>query len=163
MSYSIRPIRPDDKDALASFTRGLSDKSRLRRFLGPKPKLSARELVYLTEVDYRRHVALVAVDEADRIVGVARYAAGPDEVASADVAFAIADSWQGRGLGTALGRQLVATAAINGMRELRAWTFADNLPARRLLRRLGFSRPRTEAGVTEYRLSLSAVEPPLAA
>ena len=73
-----RPIKPADRDALADGFARLSAKSRYRRFLGPKPTLSARELTYLTEVDHVTHEAVVAFDEADgRMVGVARYAVWP--------------------------------------------------------------------------------------
>ena len=57
---------PDDKPGSRRFFARLSDESRRRRFLGPKPKLSARELAFLTEVDQCRHVALVAVDRDGR-------------------------------------------------------------------------------------------------
>ena len=70
-----RQIRPADREALADGFARLSAKSRYRRFLGPKPTLSQRELRYLTEVDHVTHEAIVAFDAADgRMVGVARYA-----------------------------------------------------------------------------------------
>src|SRR5215212_1825531 len=100
---TARPIRPDDKDALVAFFARLSPESRRRRFLAPKPRLTARDLVLLTEVDGRAHVALVALDREGAIVGVARYAGWPDCPERADVAFAVADDWHGRGLGTVLG------------------------------------------------------------
>ena len=87
-AFSIRPIAPDDKPALAAFFSQLSEESRRRRFLGPKPKLSARELAFLTEVDQCRHVALVAVDDAGAIIGVGRYATWHDSPDRAEMAFA---------------------------------------------------------------------------
>ena len=56
----IRPIRADDKRMLTDGLRRLSDESVHRRFLMPKPSFSRAELRYLTEVDGRDHVALVA-------------------------------------------------------------------------------------------------------
>ena len=90
MPVPIRSIQPGDKARLAAFFSRLSDESRRRRFLGPKPKLSARELEFLTEVDQCRHVALVALDE-DAIVGVGRYAIwhdSPDLAALTGTTFA---------------------------------------------------------------------------
>src|SRR4051812_50162136 len=61
----IRPIAPDDKALLQDGLQRLSPESVRRRFLGPKARLSAAELRYLTEVDGRDHIALVAVGGAD--------------------------------------------------------------------------------------------------
>ena len=132
-AFTFRPIEADDKAALSCFFRRLSDESRRRRFLGPKPKLSGRDLAFLTEVDQRRHVALVALDAADAIVAVARYAAWPDEPGRAEMAFAVVDEWHGRGLGTALGDRLVAHARASGLTALTGSTFALNAPAKALL------------------------------
>src|SRR3954452_11897132 len=132
---SARPIRPDDKDALLAFFARLSPESRRRRFLAPKPRLTARDLVFLTEVDGRAHVALVALDRGGAIVGVARYAAWRDRPDRADVAFAVADDWHARGLGTELGKRLVDHARRAGVAALTGSTLSENAPARSLVRR----------------------------
>lgn len=155
----IRPIRPDDKAALTAFFERLSPESRRRRFLAPKPRLTARDLAFLTEVDGRDHVALVAVDPDDGIVGVARYAAWRDGSGMAEIAFAVAEDWHGRGLGSALGSRLVEHAGRSGLAGLTASTFVENLPARALLRRLGFAHARTSDGVAEYEHGLGAALP----
>ena len=152
---TIRPIAPDDKPALATFFSRLSEESRRRRFLGPKPKLSARELAFLTEVDQCRHVALVAVDTAGAIIGVGRYATWADSPDRAEMAFAVLDEWHGRGLGTALGNRLVAQARASGLATLTGSTFALNVPAKALLKRLGFRPKGISSGVADYELSLA--------
>lgn len=142
----IRQLEPSDRAGLAALFERLSPESRRRRFLGPKPELSARELTYLTTVDHCWHEALVAVDLRDgSLAGVARYAGLPDRPAAADTALAVADALQQRGIGTVLGRRLVGRARENGFETLTATTMWDNPPARALLRRLGF-RPRTSQG-----------------
>ncbi len=158
-AFSIRPIAPDDKPALAAFFSHLSEESRRRRFLGPKPKLSARELAFLTEVDQCRHVALVAVDDAGAIIGVGRYATWHDSPDRAEMAFAVVDEWQGRGLGTELGNRLVARARASGLDALTGSTFAFNAPAKALLKRLGFLPKGIASGVADYELSLRASLP----
>ena len=160
---AARPIEPGDKPALASFFARLSDESRYRRFLGPKPKLSSRDLAFLTEVDGDRHVALVALDGDGAIVGVARYAAWLDRPGHSEIAFAVADDWHGRGLATALVERLVAHAGRAGIATLTASTLADNAAAQALLRRFGFSLRRTSAGVAEFELELVPVALPAAA
>jgi hypothetical protein len=68
----IRPIRPEDRDALADGVRQLSSESRYRRFLVPAAELSERDLRYLTEVDHHDHEALVALEPgSDHGIGAA--------------------------------------------------------------------------------------------
>jgi GNAT superfamily N-acetyltransferase len=153
---TIRPIEPGDKDRLAAFFSRLSDETRRRRFLGPKPKLSPRELQFLTEVDQCRHVALVAVDADDAIVGVGRYATWHDSPDRAEMAFVVLDAWQGHGLGTRLGEHLVARARTSGIAALTGSTFATNTPAKALLKRLGFLPKGISAGIADYELALGA-------
>lgn len=153
---TVRPIEGGDKDALADLFARLSDRSRRRRFLSPKPHLSARELAYLTEVDHRRHEALVAVAPDGAFAGVARYACAPGVDDEADVAFAVADAWHGIGIGTDLACRLVAAARANGIARLTATTLAENRPAHRLLRGLGFTVHGADSSGVDFELSLGA-------
>lgn len=151
----VRAIRAEDAPRVADAFATFSDRTRYQRFLGPKPKLSGAELRYLTDVDQRRHVALAAVDPADgAFVGIARYATGPGETETADVAVVIADAWQGRGLGTLLMRELIARAAANGIARLTGTTLHDNPAARALLRRVGFRTASIGGGLVELELEL---------
>jgi RimJ/RimL family protein N-acetyltransferase len=150
----VRPIDAEDRDAFSTWFGRLSPESRRRRFHGPKPKLSARELTYLTEVDHVTHTALVAIDEAGRLIGEARYATGEPESRSADIAVTVTDAWQGRGIGTRLARLLVAAARANGMTRLTALTLPDNEAAISLVRRLGFRLKAVERDAVEFELAL---------
>jgi RimJ/RimL family protein N-acetyltransferase len=152
----IRPIRASDKDALLDLFERLSPQSRFRRFLAPKPRMPRRELAYLTEVDHRAHEALVAVDADGAFVGVARYACGFGETEVADVAFAVADAWQGRGIARELARRLTEHARRSGITRLHATTLPDNRPARRLLAGAGFQAIGIDGGVLELELDLMA-------
>ena len=151
---TARRIRPADKPALARFFHRLSDESRRRRFLAPKPKLTARDLAFFTEIDHDRHVALVALDRDGSIVAVARYATWHGHHDRAEIAFAVADRWHGRGLGSALAGRLVEHARRSGLAVLTASTLSENSAAHALLRRLGFTPVRTSAGVADYELVL---------
>ena len=152
--FTARPIHADDKPALLAFFERLSDESRYRRFLGPKPRLTARDLAFLTEVDHCRHVALVAVDRSAAIVGVARYNAWSDRPGHAEFAVAVVDEWHGRGLGSALTEALLAHARRTHVVALTGSALYENSPARALLRRFGFRRVGIAAGVAEYELAL---------
>jgi RimJ/RimL family protein N-acetyltransferase len=152
-----RQIRPTDREALADGFARLSAKSRYRRFLGPKPTLSERELTYLTDVDHVTHEAIVAFDAADgRMVGVARYAVWHGTDDTADIAVTIADDWHGRGLGSALAARVVRCARANGIRRITGSTLWDNIAASALMRRLGFRAVGSGDGALEFRLDLAA-------
>ena len=152
---TTRRIRPEDKPAVARFFGRLSDESKRRRFLAPKPKLTTRDLAFLTEVDHDRHVALVALDRDGAIVAVARYAAWPGHRDRAEIAFAVVDAWHGRGLGSALAERLVEHARRSGLATLTASTLSENAAAHALLRRLGFLPVRVSSGVAEYELAVA--------
>jgi len=157
----VRPIDPADRGPLADAFERLSDLSRHRRFLGPKRRLTTRELEYLTEVDHVTHEALVVIDEATgHIVGVGRYATGTGAGTVADMALAVADAWQRRGIGHALAMRVVERARANGITRLTGTTLADNLRARSLLDRLGFSLLGAGGGVVELALDVPRATAP---
>jgi RimJ/RimL family protein N-acetyltransferase len=151
----IRPLERSDRAGLLGLFARLSPESRQRRFLGPKPRLSERELDYFSDIDHVSHEALVAIHpREDAIVGVARYAQFHDEDRVADVAVAVADNVQRMGIGTALTTRLVQRARSNHFNALRAATVWENRPARALMRRLGFRDRARERGELEYELAL---------
>ena len=150
----VRPIDGRDRDAFSAWFGRLSDESRRRRFLAPKPRLSARELSYLTEVDHVSHTALVAVDASGQLIGEARYATASPEDRTADFAVTVADEWQGRGVGSRLAARLVEAARANGMTRLTAITLWENGAAISLLHRLGFLRTGYDGDAIEYELAL---------
>src|SRR5919107_1663133 len=113
----VRPIEPEDRAALVAAFERLSPETRYRRFFGPVNELSRRALDHLTVVDHADHEALVALDEEDAIVGVARYVRiGEGE---AEPAIVIADDWQGRGLGSRLLALLVERARAERIERFR--------------------------------------------
>jgi RimJ/RimL family protein N-acetyltransferase len=100
-SIHIRAIRPDDRERLREHFHGLSEKSIYFRFFGLKRSLNDAELTRLTNLDFVDHVALAATlrdDRGERFIGVARYIRCPDR-SRAEVAFAVLDEHQGRGIG----------------------------------------------------------------
>ena len=152
----IRPIRPDDKAALADGLERLSPESRYRRFLRPVTSLNERELRYLTEVDYTNHFAWVAIDPdspGQPGLGVARYVRDPKDPEVAEAAVAVLDDHQGFGLGTILLQFLVASAIANGIRTFRGWVLGDNVEMLRPLERIG-ARRQPDHGVLQVEVDL---------
>jgi RimJ/RimL family protein N-acetyltransferase len=141
--------------------RHLSDESVQRRFLTLKRRFSRAELRYLTEVDGRDHVALVAEypgEPVRRLIAVARFVRLHDDPDAAEAAIVVADDWQRRGLGTLLAEQLAAEARRSGVSRFTATMASDNVPAQKLMRRLtAHLRPvPTGHGVSELVLELAA-------
>jgi RimJ/RimL family protein N-acetyltransferase len=134
----IRPIRPEDREELAAGMRRLSPESRYRRFLTPTSELSASQLRYLTEVDHRDHEALIAVEpRTGHGIGVARFVRSAGDPERAEVAVAVADSWHGRGVATALLHRLVERAREEGVRRFSAEILAENRPVLDLMDDIG--------------------------
>jgi acetyltransferase len=157
----IRPIRPDDKGMLETGLRYLSETSVQRRFLAPKRSFSRTELRYLTEVDGRDHVALVAESPgapARRLIAVARFVRLHDDPAAADAAIVVADDWQQRGLGSLLAEQLADEARQLGITRFTATMASDNVPARKLMLKLTrhLEQHHTGYGVSDVVLDLAA-------
>jgi RimJ/RimL family protein N-acetyltransferase len=151
----IRPIGPDDRALLEQGFALLSDESRYRRFLHPVKRLGERELDYFTKVDHTGHEALVALGpHGTEPVGVARYVR-LDDPESAEVAIAVVDAWQGKGVGTVLLHELVERAKDAGVRRFRAICLSDNAAVIDLLSRLGSTRvDHPEPGLAELTIDL---------
>jgi GNAT superfamily N-acetyltransferase len=152
----IRPIEPGDKDALARGFDRLSERSRYRRFLSPRGPLTDAELRYFTEVDHHDHEALVAVDpETGEGVGVARFIRSLEDRRIAELAVAVADDWQGRGVGTLLTAELAKRARDEGITCFTALALAENDAMLGLLQELGKVRTGpTQLGTVELAVDL---------
>ena len=141
--------------------RRLSDESVQRRFLTPKRSFSRAELRYLTEVDGRDHVALVAEHPSEpsrRLIAVARFVRLQDDPEAAEVAITVADDFQGRGLGSMLTEHLAHSARNRAIRRFTATMASDNVPAHRLMARLTdhLEQQHVGSGVDELVLDIAA-------
>jgi acetyl coenzyme A synthetase (ADP forming)-like protein len=134
----VRPIRPDDAKAHRAFFANQSPQSVHFRFFGPRSELSDREVTRFTTVDYHDRMAFVAFLR-DEMIAIGRYdrlAAGDE----AEVAFAVADQHQGRGLATLLLEYLATYAGGNGITRFAADTLIDNRSMLNVFQAAGFRR-----------------------
>jgi acetyltransferase len=170
----IRPVRPEDARELQRFYARLSPESRLRRFLGATSGLSDRQTQIFCLPDHRHDEGFVAVLPAGRSVArgrgrpseliVGHLCLEPDGVATAEVAIAVADEWQGYGIGRRLVDAGLDWARGAGITTFTATMFVDNPAIHRLLRGLGLrirSRFLTN-GVSEIRIDLESGAGPVA-
>jgi GNAT superfamily N-acetyltransferase len=153
----IRPIRADDKEQLKAGFERLSETSRYRRFLSPHDELSDEELRYFTEIDHHDHEALVAINpHTGEGVGVARYVRSEEDPEVAELAVAVVDDWQRRGVGTRLAAALADRAREEGITAFTGLVLADNQLMLNLADELGQVRtgPR-EHGTVELAIDLA--------
>jgi RimJ/RimL family protein N-acetyltransferase len=151
----IRPVRAADAQLVADGFARLSARSRELRFHAPKARLSAAELAYLTDIDHTDHEALGALTRDGQGAGIARYVRSAGDATSAEIAIAIVDEWQRRGLGTALIAQLSDRARQAGIERFTALVTADNSGVARLLRNLGARLVGRDGSFLEYEIPLA--------
>jgi GNAT superfamily N-acetyltransferase len=159
----LRHVRPSDAPELRRGFEQLAPESRYRRFFG-LTHLSDATLKYLTEVDCRDHVALVATTESPDLkrdigLGVARFVRLPGEPSVAEAAITVVDDAQRRGLGRLLATSLAEAARERGVHHFRAEVVADNGPMRAILDEIGAAARGTHAGVVTYDIDLGGLDP----
>lgn len=144
----IRAITPDDKDLLFEHFSGLSQSSRYTRFFGAKRTLTRDELARFTELDFDNQVGLTATmtdGDKERFIGVGRYFRTQDRT-RAEVAFAVLDEYQGRGIATLLLEHLRRIANASGIIEFTADVMASNHHMLDVFRDSGFQRKSFNQG-----------------
>jgi RimJ/RimL family protein N-acetyltransferase len=156
LRIEIRALRPDDRAGLLAALARVSAETLHRRFFMVKRTFTETEIDFFVNVDFVSHVALVAeVDDGGRreIVGGARYVAV--QPGTAEVAFAVIDAFQRRGISAALMRHLVTIARNAGLKEFIADVLPENVPMLKLFANSGLRVTlRHEPGVVHVRLGL---------
>jgi acetyltransferase len=143
---TIRPIRPEDAALVKKFVHDLSDESKYFRFMNSVQELTEEMLARLTQLDYSREMALIAVVEEigkEVELGVARYAINPDGN-TCEFALVIADNIAGKGLGQKLMVTLMDAARSHGLSIIEGEVLNNNHRMLKLMTRLGFTLKSSE-------------------
>ncbi len=148
---TIRPLAAGDVATIEALFARLGSRSRALRFGAAKPRLEPAELEALARVDGTHHALVAYLDGDPRPAGLAQLVR---DGASAEVAFAVADESQGRGLGRVLSRELTADARAAGIRELRATVRLENHRAVALMTRRPRVRMHRSGGECEFFVAL---------
>ena len=157
LNIFIRPIKISDEPRLKDFVYSLSDQSMYRRFMSRRTDMPHERLQQLVVIDYTREVALLAFatsdGDAELILGVGRYYIDPDRH-QAEVAFAVRDDHQARGIGTELLAYMTYLAKREGLLGFTAEVLAENKPMLHTFEKGGFDiRKTTVAGVCELTMT----------
>lgn len=137
--FRVRAIGPDDRDALAGFFAGLSPESRHARFHGAAAVVAPSVAAYFCGPDHDHREGLVAesADAGGRIEIIGHVCIEPVGSGVAEMAIAVADSWQQRGVGRALLRAAIDWARANGFETLSASMLCGNAAILGLVRSTG--------------------------
>jgi ribosomal protein S18 acetylase RimI-like enzyme len=133
---TVRLLQDGDTATVAALFARLGSRSRERRFCGAKPTLSETELRALARSDASHHVLVGYVDDDPEPAGMAHLVRTGS---AAEIAFEVADVYQGRGIGSTLAGELAADARAAGIPEVVATVCGDNPQAVSLLRKLAGS------------------------
>lgn len=135
----IRPVRPEDERYYDGFFAHLSEDDVRMRLFSPRRSLSHAFVARLTQIDYAREMAFIAISpENDELLGVSRMIADPD-YQRAEYAVIVRSDFKGRGLGWALMQKLIAYAKAEGLREMHGHVLAGNVTMLKMCRELGFA------------------------
>ena len=143
----LRPPTENDADAIRGFFGALSQQSLYLRFHG-FPSLGPEVVEQVVDPDWRERGALLGSlveNGSERIVALANYVRLRDPTA-AEGAFAVADAYQQRGIGTRLVEQLALRASHHGIERFVAEVVADNRKMLGVFEALGFELTRELEG-----------------
>ncbi len=146
-TITVRAQRPQDLDGWRAALARTSAETLHFRFFAGKREVSEKEAHYFLDIDFVRHVALVAIAEEDGrpiLIGGGRYIV--IDPGKAEAAFALIDYYQGMGIGSALMRHLVAIGREAGLSELVAEVLSDNLSMLKVFERSGLPMRTTREG-----------------
>jgi GNAT superfamily N-acetyltransferase len=154
----IRPIRKEDAELERSFIKRLSPESRRMRFLGQIREPSDEMLHRLTDIDYRKEMAFIALVHRDGQtleIGVARYSTSADGK-FCECAVTVSDEWHHKGLASLLMHHLIDVARTRGIRTMVSYDAIDNGQMRELATFLGFRRTAdpADSGMVVHSLTL---------
>lgn len=137
----LRPIRPEDEPAHKQFVLKVSDEDRYKRFFADVGELGHEELARMTQIDYDREMAFVAIGQdgafSQQILGVVRAISNPDQ-SDAEFAILVRSDLKGLGLGKLMMEKIVRYARERGIGQLSGMTMPSNRGMINLAKRLGF-------------------------
>lgn len=152
----FRPVKISDEPLLKDFFYSLSDNSMYRRFISHRKDMPHERLQDFVIIDYTQETSILAIigpEDNEQIVGVGSYFIDPG-THTAEIAFAVRDDYQQKGIGTELLAYLTYLAKRQGLRGFTAEVLADNEPMLHVFEKGGFEmEKRNIAGLVDLKMS----------
>jgi RimJ/RimL family protein N-acetyltransferase len=136
---SVRPIRATDEEMLSDMFYDLSDQAIINRFFSMLKSMPHRKLQEFCVIDYETEMSMVVLggeSPNQKVVGLGSYHLSP-ATHRAEIAFLVADAWQGKGIGTFLMQLLVKIARAKNFKGLTAEVMRDNVAMIALMHKAG--------------------------
>ncbi|MBN1375142.1 MAG: GNAT family N-acetyltransferase [Dehalococcoidia bacterium] len=152
----LRPVKISDEPLIKDFFYSLSDQSLYRRFISRRRDMPHERLQEFVVIDYTQELVILATvgkEENEEVVGIGQYGIGQD-THSAEVAFAVRDKDQRKGIGTELLDYLIYLGKRNGLLSFDAEVLFENKPMLSVFDRAGFQILSSDAGVYYLKLAL---------
>jgi len=151
----LRAVKISDEPLLKNFFYSLSDQSIYRRFMSQRKDMPHERLQDFVIIDYTNEMVILAVrqdGETEEVVGLGQYGIHPNSH-TAEVALVVRDSYQSKGVGTALLSYLTELAKKEGLMGFTAEVLMENAAMMHLFEKMGFDiQRRSEEGVIELRM-----------
>lgn len=137
----FRPILPEDEPQLQQFISRVTKEDLYYRYFSEINEFTHEDLANMTQIDYDREMAFVAVrriDQTEEILGVTRAISDPDNI-DAEFAVLVRSDLKGLGLGRRLMEKLITYTRDHGLQRLNGITMPNNRGMVALARKLGFN------------------------
>jgi acetyltransferase len=157
-SVLFRPIKPEDEPMWLEMFQNFSEESIRYRFFEIIKDTPHEVRIRYTNIDYDRELGIVAVlteKGKERILGVVRLIEEPDGTRG-EIAFIVADPWQGLGLGSKMVDYMIEISIERGLEEIYGVMLPDNYRVHRLMEKMGFQLERQKDGLVKATLDLNA-------
>jgi GNAT superfamily N-acetyltransferase len=150
----LRPVKISDEPLVKEFFYSLSDKTLYRRFASARREMHHSRIQDFVAVDYSRDMVILALllrGDREVVIGIGQYSRG-GRAELAELAVVVRDDYQRRGVGTLLHTYLTDIAEKRGLVGFTAEVLEDNLPALKLIKKMGFERVAMDGGAEEMRI-----------
>ena len=152
----VRPLRPEDERLYADFFAKTTDEDLRLRFFAPVKDRSHAFVARLTQLDYARAMAFIALEETTgAMLGVARLHADANHE-TAEYAVLVRSDCKGRGLGWLLMQTIVEYARAEDLQTIEGQVLDENISMLAMCRELGFTvaPDPSQRGVSLVKLSV---------
>ena len=155
----VRPVRPEDEPLYGPFFAAVTPQDLRLRFFAPVKEFGHRFIARLTQIDYARAMAFVAIEETmGNMLGVIRLHADAN-YDSGEYAVLVRSDLKGRGLGYLLMQLIIEYARVEGLKTIEGQVLSENTAMLAMCKELGFDIALDPRDPDTYLVKLAIREP----